>query len=77
MAPAPVWEGAENLVSNGIRSPDRPARSSVAIPTELSRPSKYLSASLHTDYWPEPHGTAVDTSGFVMTGILKNRYQRR
>ena len=29
---------AENLVSTGIRSPDRPARSSVAIPTELPDP---------------------------------------
>ena len=25
--PGPVWTGAENLASNGIRSPDRPARS--------------------------------------------------
>ena len=25
-APGPVWTGAENLVSTGIRSPDRPAR---------------------------------------------------
>jgi hypothetical protein len=24
-APVPVWTGAENLASNGIRSPDRPA----------------------------------------------------
>ena len=29
---------AENLAPNGIRSPDRPARSSVAIPTELPGP---------------------------------------
>jgi len=29
---------AENLVPTGIRSPDRPARSSVAIPTELPGP---------------------------------------
>jgi len=29
---------AEILVSTGIRSPDRPARSSVAIPTELAGP---------------------------------------
>ena len=29
---------AENLVPTGIRSPDRPARSSVAIPTELPDP---------------------------------------
>jgi len=26
-APEPVWTGAENLSSTGIRSPDRPARS--------------------------------------------------
>jgi hypothetical protein len=26
-APRPVWTGEENLASNGIRSPDRPARS--------------------------------------------------
>ena len=26
-APGPVWMGAENLASNGIRSPDCPARS--------------------------------------------------
>jgi hypothetical protein len=37
-APGPVWTGAENLAPNGIRSPDRPARSSVAIPTELPGP---------------------------------------
>ena len=37
-APGPVWTGAENLAPTGIRSPDRPARSSVAIPTELPGP---------------------------------------
>ena len=37
-APGPVWTGAENLAPSGIRSPDRPARSSVAIPTELPGP---------------------------------------
>jgi hypothetical protein len=37
-APGPVWTGAENVVQTGIRSPDRPARSSVAIPTELPGP---------------------------------------
>jgi hypothetical protein len=26
-APGPIWTGAENLASTGIRSPDRPARS--------------------------------------------------
>jgi hypothetical protein len=26
-APGPVWTGAENLASTGIRSPERPARS--------------------------------------------------
>jgi len=37
--PGPVWTGAENLASTGIRSPYRPARSPVAIPTELHRPT--------------------------------------
>ena len=40
--PGPVWTGAENLASTGIRSPDRPARSAVAIPTALSRPTMQL-----------------------------------
>ena len=42
-APGPVWTGAENLAPTGIRSPDRPARSLVAIPTEL--PSPFLNRS--------------------------------
>jgi len=37
-APGPVWTGEENLAPTGIRSPDRQARSSVAIPTELLVP---------------------------------------
>ena len=37
-APGPVWTGAENLTPTGIRSPERPARSSVGIPTELPGP---------------------------------------
>ena len=37
-APRPVWMGAENLAPAGIRYSERPARSTVAIPTELSRP---------------------------------------
>jgi hypothetical protein len=37
-APGPFWTGAENIASTRIRSPDRPARSSVAIPTELPGP---------------------------------------
>jgi hypothetical protein len=37
-APGPVWAGTENLAPTGIRFPDRPARSSVAIPTELPGP---------------------------------------
>ena len=45
-APGPVWTGAENLAPTGIRSPDRPARSLVAIPTELPGP-------LHLQDWSE------------------------
>ena len=36
-APGPVWTGAENLAPSWNRSPDHPARSAVAIPTELPR----------------------------------------
>jgi hypothetical protein len=41
-APGPVRIDAETLGPTGIRSPDRPARSSVAIPTTLYRPSTEL-----------------------------------
>jgi hypothetical protein len=40
--PGPVWTGAERLAPTGIRSPARPARSSVAIPTELSDPQGFI-----------------------------------
>ena len=35
-ASEPVWTGAENLAPTGIGSPDRPARSSGAVSTDLS-----------------------------------------
>ena len=37
-APGPFWTGGKNLAPTGIRSPDRPTRTSVALPTELLRP---------------------------------------
>jgi hypothetical protein len=37
-ASRPVWAGAEILAHTGIRFPDCPAYSAVAIPTALSRP---------------------------------------
>jgi hypothetical protein len=37
-APGPVWTGAEYLATTGIRSPDRPDRTAIAKPTELSGP---------------------------------------
>ena len=39
-APVPVWTDVENLAPTGIRSPDRQARSSVAIATELPGPRR-------------------------------------
>ena len=36
----PVWTGAENLACHRDSIPDRPARSSVAIPTELPGPQR-------------------------------------
>ena len=44
-APGSAWTGAENLAPTEIRSPDRPARCSVAIPTELSGPQKSVRAT--------------------------------
>ena len=38
VGPRAVLDGAENLVPIRIRCTDRPARSSVAIPTELPAP---------------------------------------
>jgi hypothetical protein len=49
-APGPVWTGAENPAPTGIRSPDRPARSSVAIPTELPGPLKMYVRSIITGF---------------------------
>ena len=45
-APGPVWISAENLAHTGIRSPDRPSRSVIAIPTTLPGPLTYA-AFLH------------------------------
>ena len=41
-APGSVWTGAENPTQIGIRSPDRPAHSSVPVPTELPVPPSYM-----------------------------------
>jgi len=41
-APGPVWTGSENLAPHRDSIPDRPARSSVAIPTELPGIKRYL-----------------------------------
>ena len=43
-ASGPVWTGAENLACTWTRSPDRPARSIVATPIELSL-LRYLSGA--------------------------------
>jgi len=51
---------AGNLVPTGIRSPDRPARSSVAIPTEL--PGPHLFRSTITNFalnHKNPHGVLL------------------
>jgi hypothetical protein len=75
-APGPVWTGAENLAPNGIRSPDRPARSSAAIPTELPSPhvinftsQNLLIASL--EKWPNKNYTRhVQTEGGLLNGAF-------
>jgi hypothetical protein len=44
-APGPVWTGAENLASTGIRSPDRPAHSQLLY--RLSYPAIYVYSLVH------------------------------
>ena len=39
--PGPVWTGAENVTSTGIRSPDRPARSESVYRLSYPGPSSY------------------------------------
>ena len=48
-APGPVWTGAENLASTGIRFPERPAPLPVAVPTELPGPHKSRSCPSFLD----------------------------
>ena len=43
-APGPVWTGAENIASTGIRSPERPARSQLLY--RLSYPAHNLSINI-------------------------------
>ena len=45
-APGQVWTGGKTRPT-GIRSPDRPARSSVAIPTELPGPQFNMNRITH------------------------------
>ena len=45
-APGPVWTGAENLARTWTRSPEIPARSTDATPTELSQPTYLSGASI-------------------------------
>jgi hypothetical protein len=59
-APGPVWTGAENLAPTGIRSPDRPTRSSVATPTELPDPH----ACNYRVFFEAP--CALDTGGSAL-----------
>jgi len=47
-APGPVWTGAENLASTGIRSADRPARSQSLY--RLSYPAHALSQGFYFIY---------------------------
>ena len=49
-APEPVWTGAENLASTGIRSPDRPARSQSLY--RLSYPVHFPASTIYqTSRW--------------------------
>ena len=47
-APWPVWTGAENLASTGIRSPDRPARGQSLYRLRYPAPSQICNPSKHS-----------------------------
>jgi len=59
-APGPIWTGAETLAPDGIRSPDRPARSE----------SLYRLRCRGTRLWPAanviPYKNTLDWSAFVL-----------
>jgi hypothetical protein len=48
-ASRPIWMIAVYVTATGIRSSDRPTRSSVAIATNLSRPNAKYTASNDSD----------------------------
>jgi len=67
-APRPVWKGAENLASTGIRSPDRPAPFWVGIPTDVSQ---LTNMECHIEYyehcfWRNVTGSGCDVDSFVV-----------
>ena len=51
-APGPVWTGAENLASTGIRSPDRPARSEPLYDWAIAAPNTSWRAIYITSHMP-------------------------
>ena len=55
-APEPVWTGAENLASTGIRSPDRPGRSQSLY--RLSYPADRPYGGWAINVWRWPRGRA-------------------
>ena len=63
-------EECRNLVPTGNRSPDSPARSKVALPTELSQPT-YIVLLSHISYflWLYPH-PIVTLNNFRYTECL-------
>ena len=64
-APGPVWTGAENLTT-GIRSPDRPARSVVAIPTELPGPQYNTHTHIYIYIYSLGNNICYRISNFVL-----------
>ena len=65
-------ERAENFFPTGIRSPDRPARSSVAIPTELPGPPFiiYIYIYIHTHTTHTHTHTQFTNAAVGRVGVL-------
>jgi len=66
MSPGPVWTGAENLASTGIRSPDRTVRSDslyyLRYPGLLCECSRSLDCPTVTLKWNSSTGHVVTKS---------------
>jgi hypothetical protein len=79
-APGPVWTGAENLSSTGIRSPDRTARSEWLYRLRYSGPNTkvsvhFMSCRFRSYAVPQPHMTRACANTTLLPSPTKCEFQ--